>query len=115
MSVKEVIDRHMQAFFAGDVAATVADYADDAVMVSPRGAARGHDEIRATFERIFGGMFAPGTYEWTTDVEHIEGDVAYLVWHAACDGADVLLGTDTLIVRDGKIRTQTVAMHVQPR
>ena len=31
------------------------------------------------------------------------GDVAYIVWRSVNEGVEVTLGTDTLVVRDGKI------------
>ncbi len=45
----------------------------------------------------------------------IEGDVAYIVWHATCASANVPLATDTWIVRDGKIATQTLAAWIDPK
>jgi ketosteroid isomerase-like protein len=115
MSTKAVADHHLAAFLAGDLEETMRDYTEDSVMISPRGVVRGLDEIRAVFTRIYGDMFAPGTYDWTTDMEYVDGDVAYLLWHAQCANADVLMGTDTFVIRDGVIATQTIAMHVQPR
>jgi ketosteroid isomerase-like protein len=115
MSTKDVADHHLAAFLAGDLEETMKDYSEDSVMISPRGVVRGLDEIRAVFRRIYGDMFAPGTCEWTTDVELADGDVAYHLWHAECANADVLKGTDTFVVRNGKIATQTVAMHARPR
>ena len=46
------------------------------------------------------------------DRMEIEGDVAYIAWHSANHGADVTLGTDTFVVRDGKIAVQTFAANM---
>ncbi len=115
MSTKQVADHHLRAFLAGDLDETLADYTDDSVFISPNGIARGRDEIRAVFARLFGGLFAPGTYEFTVDMEHVEGDVAYTLWHADCAAATVEIATDTLVIRDGAIQTQTVAIKVSPK
>ena len=39
--------------------------------------------------------------------EHVDGDIAYVWWKA--DG--IAFGTDTFVVRDGKIASQTVGLH----
>lgn len=114
MSVKNVADHHLAAFLAGDLEEVMKDYDDTSLFISPNGIARGSDEIRAVFTRLFGGIFAPGTYEFTLDMEHVEGDVAYSLWHADCAAVTVLLGTDTLVIRDGIIATQTVALKAEP-
>lgn len=115
MSAKHILDHHLTAFLAGDLDETMADYTDASVFISPNGIARGRDEIRAVFTRLFGGLFAPGTYECTMDMEHVEGEVAYTLWHADCATAQVVLATDTFVIRDGAIVTQTVAIKVEPK
>lgn len=114
-STKDVADHHLEAFLAGDLAETLKDYAEGSVFISPNGIARGRDEIHAVFNRLFSGLFAPGTYTFTVDMEHCEGEVAYTLWHAECADADIVLGTDTLVIREGAIMTQTVALKVVPR
>jgi hypothetical protein len=60
-------------------------------------------------------LFAPGTFDFVMDASHIEGDVAYILWHADCASAVVALGTDTFVVRDGKIAVQTFAVKIDPK
>ncbi len=115
MSTKQVADHHLEAFLTGDLDETMKDYTDDSVFISPNGIARGRDEIRAVFTRLLGGLFAPGTYELTVDMEHVEGDVAYLLWHADCASAAIVMATDTFVIRDGVIATQTVAVRLEPK
>jgi ketosteroid isomerase-like protein len=115
MTTKDVADHHLTSFLAGDLDETMKDYAEDSVFISPNGIAHGTAEIRAVFTRLFAGLFAPGTYTFTLDMEHVEGDVAYSLWHAECADMNVVLGTDTLVVRDGAIVTQTVALKAEPK
>jgi hypothetical protein len=49
------------------------------------------------------------------DAVHVEADVAFIVWHAACAPGDIALGTDTFLIRDGAIAVQTYAAKVTPR
>ena len=115
MSTQEIVERHLAAFGEGDVEATMADYADDAVMISPNGVRRGAAEIREAFEAFFSGLFAPGTYDFTLDLATYEGETGYIVWHAECTPVNIAYASDTFVVRDGKIVTQTVALKVEPK
>jgi hypothetical protein len=57
-------------------------------------------------------LFKPGTYEFTMDTLHVVDDIAYIVWHANCASADIVFGTDTFLIRDGKIAVQTFAAKI---
>ncbi len=81
----------------------MADYAENAVFISNLGGVlEGVDAIRAVFAAA--GDF-PGIEK---TAEHVEGGVAYVTWEAA----GITFGTNTFVVRDGKIVVQTVAMHL---
>jgi len=47
--------------------------------------------------------------------EDVEGDTAYIVWKAETADNRFELGTDTFIVRDGKIVIQTFAGKISPK
>jgi hypothetical protein len=48
------------------------------------------------------------------DALQVEDDLACIVWHARCATADVAFGTDTFVIRDGKIARQTWAAKIDP-
>ena len=114
MVTKDVLDHHLAAFGAGDVDEILKDYTDDSVLLTADGAIRGRDELRAAFTSFFSGLFAPGSYEFAMDAVHVEGDVAYIVWHASCEPGDIAQGTDTFLIRDGTIAVQTYTAKVVP-
>ena len=115
MSTQEVLNHHLEAFSAGDVDAVMEDYTEQSVLIIPDVTLSGLDAIRAAFTEFFGGLFKPGTYEFTMDRTDVSDEIAYIVWHSSNEGADVLLGTDTFLVRDGKIAVQTFAAHIQEK
>ena len=41
----------------------------------------------------------------------VDGNVAYITWSV---GADIPMGTDTFVVGNGKIVSQTFAMYARP-
>ncbi|MBM3237294.1 hypothetical protein FJZ31_13455 [Candidatus Poribacteria bacterium] len=112
---KDVLMHHLQAIGEGNIDAIMADYAEDAVLFTPNGALHGHNEIRALFEAMVAGILPPGSnFEMLQQI--IEGEIAYIVWSAESVNYNMPLGTDTFIIRDGKIQTQTFAaqMEVKP-
>ena len=109
-----MLDHHLAAFGAGDVDRALEDYADDAVVLSADGAVKGRQALRAMFTGLFAGLFKPGTYEFGMDSIRVEGDVAQIVWHAECAAASIPLGTDTFVVRGGKIVAHTYAAKIDP-
>ena len=100
---KSVLDHHMEALLAGDLDAVMSDYTEDSVFISNLGGVvKGLDGIRAVFEMAGATM---GGFEQA--VEHIDGEIGYVAWKADA----VPFGTDSFVVRDGKIVAQTVALH----
>jgi hypothetical protein len=47
--------------------------------------------------------------------QEVDGDTAYIVWTAETADNRFELATDTFIVRDGKIVTQTFAGKISPK
>jgi ketosteroid isomerase-like protein len=111
----QVLSHHLQALGGGKLDEILDDYVEDSVLVTPNGVIKGLGGIRAAFAGFLSGLFKPGTYDLTLDARHVEGEVAYIIWHAKCSSADIVFGTDTFIVKGGKILVQTFAAKVEPR
>jgi ketosteroid isomerase-like protein len=115
VDTRAVLDHHLAAFSAGDTDMILEDYTDDSVVITADGTFRGLGELRPVFSNFFSTLFAPGTYDFTMQHVEVVGDVAFISWEAKCGDADVRLGTDTFVVRDGKIAAQTFAALIEPR
>lgn len=102
---EEVFKHHVQALGAGDLEGIVADYADDAVFISPAGIKRGQEGIRQAFTQLLADV--PDA-AWTLKTQLYEGDVLFLEWAADAGATRVDDGIDTFVFRDGQIRVQTV-------
>jgi uncharacterized protein (TIGR02246 family) len=109
-----VVNNHLTSFAAGDLHGVVADYAPDAVMIVPTGVLRGVDGIRPLFEAMIAEFTRPGA-RFELQQQVIEGEVAYIRWVAETADNTYELGTDTFIVRHGKITTQTFAFKATPK
>ncbi len=102
---EEVFAHHARALGAGDLDEIVADYADDAVFISPTGVKRGKDGIRQAFAQLLADV--PNA-AWSLKTQIYEDDVLFLEWAADAGATKVDDGIDTFVFRDGMIRVQTV-------
>jgi ketosteroid isomerase-like protein len=107
---QEVFQHHAQALGAGNLDEIVADYADDAVFITPAGTQRGKDGIRAAFTQLLADVPSAA---WDLKTEIYEGDVLFLEWAADAAATFVEDGIDTFVFRNGLIRVQTVRYTLQ--
>jgi hypothetical protein len=84
------------------------------VMIVPTGVLRGVHGIRPLFQALIDEFAKPGaTFDLQQQV--IQGDVAYIRWVAETADNTYELGTDTFVVRHGKIVVQTFAFKATPK
>jgi len=113
-STKDVLDHHIKCFGEGDLKGILSDYAPDAVLFTPDGPLGGADAIRPFFQAMFAEFGKPGT-AFSMKQQSIVGDYAYCIWTAETADNVYELGTDTLVVRDGKIVAQSFAGKITPK
>lgn len=112
MNTEAVVKQHMVALGKGDMEAVMADYSEGAILCSPQGLSRGHAEIRATIEPFVKKVLPPGS-DFKLQKMLVDGEVAYIAWTAESAGFRLPLGTDTFVVRDGKIVAQTFTAQIE--
>lgn len=105
---KEVLDHHWQAFKANDLEATMADYTEESVLITPDKTFKGLKEIRENFVYAF-SVFPKESSTLQLDKSVVVNDVGYIIWQATSPKTKVTFGTDTFIVKKGKIVRQTFA------
>lgn len=106
-TTEQVVKRHMAAFAKKDLEGTIADYADNAVLITPTATTKGKKAIHDLFAQLLGGPNPPSV-NVTHDV--YEGNIGYLVWTQDAGKPTEVRGSDTFAVQNGKIVSQTVAM-----
>jgi ketosteroid isomerase-like protein len=109
----EVLDHHWKAFQANDLEATMADYSDESVLITPDKTFKGLKEIRENFVFAF-SVFPKDSTTFQLDKSIINQDVGYIIWQATSPKIKLNFGTDTFIIRDGKILRQTYAGVAAP-
>lgn len=107
LSTQTVLEHHLHAFREG-VDPVMDDFADDSVLITHDATYRGLAEIRAFFTALIDGL--PEGFHDAIKIkrQEVAGEVAFLLWEARpwfpfC--------TDTLVIRNGKIRYHTFAAH----
>lgn len=122
-SAEVILDRHVEAMKARDLAAVMADYADDALVIAPHGIVQGEtnlagfnvfdgkDNISRLFAVLTNEENAAGMASMTTRYEYKGSDVALMHWVQFEGTPQELSGTDVWIIRDGKIISQSVLVN----
>jgi hypothetical protein len=103
----DVLAHHLTMLAAGQLDEVMLDYSDQSVLMSPDQSFHGLAEIRAFFHAAIVGS-PPGMLQAITLVhQDIHDEIAYIVWKAE---PFVKSGTDTFVIRAGKILAQTYLM-----
>ena len=110
---KKVLDHHLQTFQRNDLDGVMADYTEESVLITPDRTYKGLAEIRENFVQAYKALPANGT-TMTVTKSVVSRDVAYIVWKAVTPTLDFKYATDTFVIVDGKIVTQTFAGDIVP-
>lgn len=105
---QQVLDHHWQTFRDNDLEGVMADYTEESILVTPDKTFRGLQEITENFKGAF-AAFPKDSTEMTLKQSEVVGDIGYIIWSAKTPAFTLSFGTDTFIIRDGKIIRQTYA------
>ena len=114
VSTNDILDRHLRSFGEHNLGGILSDYAPGAVLFTPEGPIKGVHAIKAFFQRLLAEFGKPGA---TFSLKHrsVEGDYGYILWTAETADNVYELGTDTFVVRDGRIVIQSFAGNITPK
>lgn len=110
---QQVLDHHLVTFKSNDLEGVMADYTEASVLITPDATYKGLAEIRKNFEGAFAALPKDGTTMTVTKTVVLK-DVAYIVWTATTPTLNFKYATDTFIIVDGKIISQTFAGDIVP-
>jgi hypothetical protein len=123
---KQVLDRHVAGMKKGDLEAVMADYADNAVVITPHGIAPGQ-KAASSVDVFPGKANARKLFSVLTDKDHVGGnrsmktryedrgnDVTAMYWRQNQGTPQDVSGVDIFVIRDGKIAFQDVTVDATP-
>jgi ketosteroid isomerase-like protein len=105
---RSIIMHHLGSFQDNDLEAVIADYTNESVLITQDATYNGPAEIKGFFAALM-IHFPKKKSDFELDKMVANNELVYIVWHANTPSLDVALGTDTFIIRDGKIHQQTFA------
>lgn len=103
------IQHHLAAVLAKDVSAILEDFSEDSVLFGREGPVEGLAALKGFFEGFVAGLSSELLATFTLARQDFDGELAYILWSA---GDFIPLGTDTFVVRGGKIKYQTLAAYL---
>jgi ketosteroid isomerase-like protein len=125
-SSQAVLDRHVAAMKAGSLDGVMADYADNVLVVAPHGIAPGQTNVagndvfsgKAEARKLFAVLtdkdHSAAMKSMTSSYEQRGNDVTLMHWVQFKGKPEQVSGTDTWIIRGGKVITQVVAVDPAP-
>ncbi|UQD57474.1 hypothetical protein [Flavobacterium sp. K5-23] len=108
-TTQQVLDHHLQALGEG-LESILSDYEDISCVISQQGTYHGMGEIKDFFTAFVGGLPDGFIDAFKVTKKEVDGEVAYITWEAK---PWFPLGTDTFIIKNGKINYQTLAAYTQ--
>ncbi len=111
-----VVDRHWLALTTGDLAALMADYAEDAVLITgATGITKGRAAIRELLAMFAGAILPAASTRFVLAQTLAEGALGLIVWSAESPTHRIGFASDTFVVVNGRIAHQTSAGVVEAR
>jgi hypothetical protein len=111
-ATETVVRDHLQAFVEQrGTAAIVQAYDESARFYSETDSYHGKQQIGSFFTDFIDSLPAGAIERFALRSLWVDGSLAYITWSA---GPEIPLGTDTFVVTDGKIVSQTFAMYTLP-
>jgi predicted SnoaL-like aldol condensation-catalyzing enzyme len=105
---RNIIMHHLISFQDNDLEAVMSDYMNESVLITQDGSYTGPEQIKAFFADLM-KHFPKQKSSFTMDKVIVNDDLVYIVWHANTPSLEVSLGSDTFIIKNGKIYRQTFA------
>jgi ketosteroid isomerase-like protein len=111
-TTEQVFQAHVNAVMTGDVRKVLADYADDAILMTVDGAFVGKAALQSFFTDQFSGR--PIT-KASIDKTVAEGDTMLVEWSAESELFLLRKAVDTYIIREDKILRHTTWFRWIPK
>lgn len=110
----EILDRQNELFVKGDVDGLIKDFDERVILFTPDGVVEGVDSIKKFYTDVTTNVLPPGS-DFKLTKQEVRGETAYIVWSAESEKYRFPLGTDTFVIKDGKIISQTFAAKIEPK
>jgi hypothetical protein len=105
---ENVLLRHLHSFGNNDLEALMSDYTEQSVLITYDKTYNGRDEIKTFFKELM-THFPKEDSNFKLEKLVVNDELGFIVWQASTPSLQVSLGTDTFLIKGGKIYQQTFA------
>jgi hypothetical protein len=105
---ENVLLRHLHSFGNNDLEALMSDYTEQSVLITYDQTYNGRDEIKTFFKELM-SHFPKEDSNFKLEKLVVNDELGFIVWQASTPSLQVSLGTDTFLIKGGKIYQQTFA------
>ena len=109
-SPQETLAAHFEAVASGDMERLLADYSEDATILTGQGVLEGHSGVEEFFTLALRSL--PGAQFAIIDTTY-SSDAALVHWTAESGAGRINDGVDTFVFKDGDIHVHTAHFTVQ--
>ena len=111
-TMEEILDHHNQAVLSNNYEEMIADYTDDAVLITLNGTFTGKDAIGRALQQLIQAMPNMRGVDSPTNVLIIEGNTLLLRWSAESNTGKISGAVDTIVLKEDKIWRQTTSFEI---
>jgi hypothetical protein len=108
MDTRAVLQHHLEAKTSRNVEEVLTDYTEESVLFTPDGPMRGIWLLRPFYTNLFDSTPSEFWDAFQVLRQDVQDESAYIVWRAE---PRVPLGTETFLIRDGKIAVQSFTTY----
>ncbi len=107
---KTVLDDHLEAFLSGNINRILLNYTEESTVIVPDQIIKGLDNIRKLFEQLLD--LIPPASDLQLIHKVVDDNVCYIIWSATSEKISIPFASDTFVIENGKIKTQTMAFII---
>lgn len=111
-TMEEILDHHNRAVLNNDYAEMIADYTDDAVLITLKKTYVGKEAIGRALEQLIKDMPNMRGIESPTNALIVEEDTLLLRWSAESDTGTITNAVDAIVLKGEKIWRQTTSFEI---
>ncbi len=110
-SPQEVFESHLELRLDGKIEQDIStNYDENVILITWSKTYHQHEGVRKSAEELE-SYIPKGNYTYKKKV--VEGNIAYLIWTGESKDKVVHHGTDTFLIKNGKIQVQTIYYAVE--
>jgi ketosteroid isomerase-like protein len=114
-TVAEILDHHNRAVLSNNYAEMIADYTDDAILITLKGTFVGKKAIGRALQQLIRDMPHMRGVDSPTNAMITEGDSLLLRWSAESDTGTIKDAVDTIVFKGDRIWRQTTSFAIVPK